>query len=217
MHHENVQIWVFIMAPPIFTSIDDLPAHSQHHLTVAGCIGHQVQHLLVGPSLHHHAVDADELISGSQTSILLCSPVWHDGPDVDLRKDVLMEGWRVRDQPGVIQLQSYTLRNVWKEAHRLLWTFSSQNPEAKSGLDVPLQENVNVFGVRLCGCGKLIQTGAKKKKIKKKKHFYTYVGCPEGLWTSGKSLWLPAWGSQRRNAACSCWSGKAGPGGPRGL
>lgn len=41
-------------------------------------------------------------------------------------------------------------------AYRLLWTFSSQNPEAKAGLDVPLQENVNVFGVRLWGGHKLI-------------------------------------------------------------
>lgn len=39
-----------------------------------------------------------------------------------------------------------------KDADWLLWTFSSQNPEAKACLDVPLQKDINVFGVRLCGC-----------------------------------------------------------------
>lgn len=87
----EVQSRVFVTAPPIFTSIDDLPTHSQHNLTVAGCIRHQIQHLLVGTSLHHHTIDADELVSSSQTSILLCSSVWHNSPDVHLRKDVLME------------------------------------------------------------------------------------------------------------------------------
>lgn len=36
-------------------------------------------------------------------------------------------------------------------AYWLLWTFSSKNTEAKACLNVPLQKNINVFGVRLCG------------------------------------------------------------------
>lgn len=140
---------------PLFTSVDDLPAHSQHDLTVAGCVGHQVQHLLVGTPLHHHAVDADELVPGPQTSVPLRGSVRDDSPDVHLREDVLTEEQRAqRSLPlasEVVELQNETLRDGLEDAHGLLWTFSAQNTEAKAGLDVPLEENVNVFGVRLCG------------------------------------------------------------------
>lgn len=33
----------------------------------------------------------------------------------------------------------------------LLWPFSSQNTEAKACFNVPLQKNIYIFGVRLCG------------------------------------------------------------------
>lgn len=82
---------------PVITSIDDLPAYSQHNLTIAGGIRHQVQHLLVRTSLHHHTINANELISSSQTSILLCSSVWHNSPDVHLGKYILMEKWKVEE------------------------------------------------------------------------------------------------------------------------
>lgn len=75
-----------------FTSVNDLPTHRQHDLTVASRVGHQIEDLLVRTSLHHHAVDAHELISSSQPSVFLCGSVWNDGPDVDLGKDVLREG-----------------------------------------------------------------------------------------------------------------------------
>ncbi len=43
-------------------------------------------------------------------------------------------------------MQTKVLYTYW-----LLWTFSSQNTEAKTRFDVSLQKNINVFGVRLCG------------------------------------------------------------------
>ena len=74
------------------TSVDDLPAYGQHHLTVAGGVGHQIQDLLVRTALHHHAVDADELVSRPQAPVLLGGPTGHDGPDVHLGKDILTGG-----------------------------------------------------------------------------------------------------------------------------
>lgn len=74
------------------TSVDYLPAYSQHYLTIPGCIGHQIQHLLVRPTFHHHSINADKLISSSQLTVFLCSSVGHDGPNVDLGKYILKEG-----------------------------------------------------------------------------------------------------------------------------
>ncbi len=76
----------------LLTSVDDFPAYSQHNLTITGSVGHQIQHLLVRTTFHHHAIDADELISCPQTTILLCSSVGYNGPDVHLGKDILREG-----------------------------------------------------------------------------------------------------------------------------
>lgn len=91
------------MVPPIITSVDDLPAYSQHNLTIAGCVRHQIQHLLVRTALHHHPIDANELVSSSQTSILLCSSVWHNSPDVHLGKHVLMDKWKVEELLSLFQ------------------------------------------------------------------------------------------------------------------
>lgn len=74
------------------TSVDDLSSHGQHHLTVAGGVGHQIQHLLVRTAFDHHAVDADELVSCPQATVFLRRAAGHDGPDVHLGKDVLTEG-----------------------------------------------------------------------------------------------------------------------------
>lgn len=74
------------------TSVDDLSAHSQHDLTVTGGVGHQIQHLLVRTTFNHHAVDADKLVPSSQATILLCSSVGHNGPNVHLGKDILIQG-----------------------------------------------------------------------------------------------------------------------------
>ena len=74
------------------TSVYDLPADSQHNLTVAGSVGHQIQHLLMRTTFHHHTIDANELVSRSQATILLCCSVGHNGPDVHLGKHILMEG-----------------------------------------------------------------------------------------------------------------------------
>ena len=76
----------------LLTSVDDLPTHSQHNLTITGSVGHQIQHLLVRTTLDHHAIDANELISCSQTTIFLCSSVGHNGPNIHLGKDILIEG-----------------------------------------------------------------------------------------------------------------------------
>ena len=76
----------------LLTSVNDLPAYCQHNLTVAGSVGHQIQHLLVRTTFHHHAVDANQLISRSQTTVLLCSSAGHDGPNVHLGKHILIEG-----------------------------------------------------------------------------------------------------------------------------
>lgn len=74
------------------TSVDYLPAYSQHYLTIPGSVGHQIQHLLMRPTFHHHSINANELISSSQPAILLCSSVGHDGSNVDLGKYILREG-----------------------------------------------------------------------------------------------------------------------------
>lgn len=74
------------------TSVDYLPAYSQHYLTIPGSVGHQIQHLLVRPTFHHHSINANELISSSQPAIFLCSSAGHDGSNVDLGKYVLREG-----------------------------------------------------------------------------------------------------------------------------
>lgn len=76
----------------IVTSVDDLPAHGQHNLTITGSVGHQIQHLLVRTTFHHHTINANELISCSQTTIFLCSSAGHNGPNVHLGKDILKEG-----------------------------------------------------------------------------------------------------------------------------
>lgn len=71
------------------TSVDDLPTHSQHNLTVTGSVGHQVQDLLVRATFDHDSVNADKLISCSETTVLLCSSAGHNGPDVNLGKYIL--------------------------------------------------------------------------------------------------------------------------------
>lgn len=76
----------------ILTSVDYLPAYSQHDLTISGSVGHQIQHLLMRPPFHHHSINANELISSSQSAILLCSSVGNDGSNVDLWKYILREG-----------------------------------------------------------------------------------------------------------------------------
>lgn len=76
----------------LLTSVDDLPAYSQHNLTITGSVGHQIQHLLVRTTFNHHTIDANELIPCPQTTILLCSSTGHNGPNVHLGKDILIEG-----------------------------------------------------------------------------------------------------------------------------
>lgn len=63
-----------------------LPAHRQHDLAVAGGVGHQLQHLLVGFALDGHSVDAEQLVPGAQATVLLGGAQRHDGADVHLRR-----------------------------------------------------------------------------------------------------------------------------------
>lgn len=87
------------------TSVDDLPAYGQHNLTVTGSVGHQIQHLLVRTTFHHHAIDANQLVSRSQTTVLLCSSVGHNGPDVHLGKHVLIEQNVERGHDVILEFQ----------------------------------------------------------------------------------------------------------------
>lgn len=68
------------------TCVRQLPAHRQHDLAVAGGVGHQLQHLLVGFALDGHSVDAQQLVSSPQAAVLLGGAQRHDGADVDLRR-----------------------------------------------------------------------------------------------------------------------------------
>lgn len=77
------------MKPPDWeagpTCVRQLPAHRQHDLAVAGGVGHQLQHLLVGFALDCHSVDAEQLVPGPQAAVLLGGAERHDGADVHLR------------------------------------------------------------------------------------------------------------------------------------
>ena len=66
--------------------MSQFPADSEHDLTVAGSIGHQIQNLLVGFSLDRHAVYAEQLVPCSQAPVLLSRTEGHDGPDVHLQE-----------------------------------------------------------------------------------------------------------------------------------
>lgn len=66
------------------TCICELSAHRQHHLPVAGSVGHELQDLLVRFAFDWNAVDTDELIAGPQPAVFLRSAQRYDGTDVDL-------------------------------------------------------------------------------------------------------------------------------------
>lgn len=74
----------------LLTSVNDLSAYSQHNLTITSSIGHQIQDLLVRTTFNHHTIDANELISCSQATVLLRSSAGHNGPNVHLGKDILI-------------------------------------------------------------------------------------------------------------------------------
>lgn len=59
-------------------------------MAVAGSVGHQLEHLLVGFALDWHAVNTEELVPRSQAPVLLGRTERHDGADVDL--------WRTREE-----------------------------------------------------------------------------------------------------------------------
>lgn len=60
------------------------PAHGEHDLAVACCIGHQLQNLFVRFALDRHAVYTDQLVPGPQASVLLSCTERHNGADVHL-------------------------------------------------------------------------------------------------------------------------------------
>lgn len=70
----------------------ELSAHSQHHLPVAGSVGHELQNLFVRFAFDGNAVNTDELISSPQTPILLCGTQRNDGTNVHLKRDGVVKG-----------------------------------------------------------------------------------------------------------------------------
>lgn len=67
------------------TCVCQLPADGQHDLAIPRGIGHQFQHLFVRLALNGNAVYTQQLISGSQTAVLLGCTEWNNGADVHLK------------------------------------------------------------------------------------------------------------------------------------
>lgn len=68
-----------------FTCVAGFAAHGEVDVTLLCGLLHQLHNQLVRLAHHRCAVDAYQFITGSQASILVCSSVFDDVSDVDLK------------------------------------------------------------------------------------------------------------------------------------
>lgn len=68
-----------------FTCVAGFAAHGEVDVTLLCGLLHQLHNQLVRLAHHRCAVDAYQFITGSQASILICSSVFDDVSDVDLK------------------------------------------------------------------------------------------------------------------------------------
>lgn len=75
----------FSTSTSTFTCVAGFAAHGEVDVTLLCGLLHQLHHQLVRLAHHRRAVDADQFIAGSQASILVCSSVFDDVSNVDLK------------------------------------------------------------------------------------------------------------------------------------
>lgn len=63
-----------------------LASDSEVDMALFGGLLHQLHHQLVRLAHHRRAVHTDELIARPQAPVLICRPILHYVPDVDLKK-----------------------------------------------------------------------------------------------------------------------------------
>lgn len=76
-----------VLCKTLITSISGgLASDSEVDMALFGGLLHQLHHQLVRLAHHRRAVHTDELITRPQAPILICCPVLHYVPNVDLEK-----------------------------------------------------------------------------------------------------------------------------------
>ncbi len=102
IHSSRVRTW-----------IGELSAHSQHHLPVAGSIGHELQNLFVRFAFDGNAVNTDELIPGPQTPVLLCGTQRNNCTNVHLKRDDMVTGHIIFHCENMVTNQRMSTLTGW--------------------------------------------------------------------------------------------------------
>lgn len=107
----------------LLTSVSAFAPHCEVDMALLGSLLHQLDHQLVRLSHHRRSIHAYQLITGSQASIFICSPVLDYVANVDLKRSRRMRLPCIRNHASTKTAQLYVTPhlckiNAWKAIKR---------------------------------------------------------------------------------------------------